>query len=149
MFTVKFFKIIYIGIGLITLIGCVHSFYHQPLDYADDKNGWLIVYCSNPPGQSEVVRHIIQVDGHDTFEVAAKGQVPIFLSAGQHTLHFLSAGSLQGSHPYPGYTVFHDNFYIYGLGLEKKITVAQGKRREVKYVAPFWNYETGMIKVLK
>jgi len=131
------------------LVGCVRSFYHKPLNYAADKNGWLIIYCSNPPGQSEVVGHIVQVDGHDTFEVAAQGQVPIFLNASKHKLRFLSVGSLSGSHPYPGYTIFHDNFYIYGYPTEIDLTVIAGKRKEIKYVAPFWNNEAGMVKILR
>ena len=145
----KLLKSISLGIAIIAAAGCQSSFYHKPLNYSADKNGWLIIYCANPPGQTRVIRHIVRIDGHETFEVAAKGQVPVCLNAGQHTMHFLSVGSLNDSHAYPGYNVFHDIFFIYGLSCEKEITVLPGKRREIKYIAPFWNYEAGTIKILK
>ena len=136
-------------ISLATFLGCASSFYHKPVNYSSGNDGWLIIYCSNPQGQTEVIRHIVQVDQHDTLELESRAQIPILLSAGAHTLRFYSAGSLQKSHPYPGYTIFHDHFYIYGLSLEKEITILPGKRREIRYVAPFWNDETGTLKILK
>ena len=113
---------------LATFLGCANSFYHQPVNYSSGKDGWLIIYCSNPPGQTEVIRQIIQIDGHDPLELESKAQIPIVLRAGAHTLRFYSAGSLQKSHPYPGYTIFHDHFYRFGVTV---IAVLMGNQNRI------------------
>ena len=95
-----------------------------------------------------MIRHILKIDDEDAIELAAESRIAILLNEGTHRLRFSSTGSVFESTPYRGYSVFKDNFYLYGQIKEIEVNIQEGKKTQIKYVAPFWNNEPGIIRIL-